>query len=167
MRTGPHDMVQDRHATVVPRVAPPSSTATPACRTTMPMRQTPLTQRLDVPRGVALNLIASALTLLSAMALLGTATVIGDGPQRGPSPRSRRRSFGRSTARSTKQFARETPWRSIAWWHPTCSSPRPLPNLLPIGWGLNSIWLTFTPTSLPCSSRSRTSSTTAPRRSCG
>jgi predicted SnoaL-like aldol condensation-catalyzing enzyme len=31
-----------------------------------------------VPRGVALNLVASALTILAAVALLGTATVVGD-----------------------------------------------------------------------------------------
>jgi predicted ester cyclase/mannose-6-phosphate isomerase-like protein (cupin superfamily) len=42
------------------------------------MRQAPVVKPGTVPRGVALNLLASALTILTAIALLGTASAVGD-----------------------------------------------------------------------------------------
>ena len=52
----------------------------------MRMRQTHRVKSRNVPGGVALNLLASALTILAAIGLLGAATVFGDASATAPDP---------------------------------------------------------------------------------
>src|SRR5215207_7196750 len=67
------------HVRCLPFGAPPSPTPTSRCGTAMHLGQSPRATSPDAPRGVALNLLASALTILSAIALVGTASVVGGG----------------------------------------------------------------------------------------